>query len=60
MDNRKIALETGMISLRRAGVLNIMRGVTSIEEVVGSTVAEEAAPVEKKVEAKVEEPLPSM
>ena len=60
IDIRKIALETGMISLRRAGVLNIMRGVTSIEEVVGSTVAEEAAPVEKKVEAKVEEPLPSM
>ena len=56
IDIRKIALETGMISLRRAGVLNIMRGVTSIEEVVASTVAEEAPAVEKKSDAQAELP----
>ena len=40
---RKIALETGMISLRRAGLLNCMRGVTSIEDVIAQTVGDETA-----------------
>ncbi|MBN8525064.1 MAG: Flp pilus assembly complex ATPase component TadA [Planctomycetes bacterium] len=38
---RKVALETGMISLRRAGLLNVMRGVTTIEEIIRNTVGDE-------------------
>lgn len=34
IDIKKIAMENGMITLRRAGLLNAMRGVTSIEEVL--------------------------
>jgi len=38
LDIRKYALETqGMISLRRAGLFNVMRGRTTIEEVLGTT-----------------------
>ena len=51
---RKIALETGMISLRRAGLLNCLRGVTSIEDVIAQTVGDETAAEEalKKDKAK--------
>lgn len=38
---RKIAIATGMISLRRAGLMNAMRGVTSVEDVVSQTIADE-------------------
>jgi type IV pilus assembly protein PilB len=35
---KKKALETGMISLRRSGLIKIKAGITSIEEVVRETV----------------------
>jgi type IV pilus assembly protein PilB len=38
---RKVAIENGMITLRRAGLLNAMRGVTTVEEVMRHTVGEE-------------------
>jgi type IV pilus assembly protein PilB len=41
---RKIALETGMISLRRAGLLNVMRGMTTLEEVIRNTVGDDTSP----------------
>lgn len=41
---RKIALETGMISLRRAGLLNVMRGMTTLEEVIRNTVGDDTGP----------------
>ena len=41
IDIRKIAIKTGMISLRRAGLLNALRGVTSIDDVLAQTVADE-------------------
>ncbi len=41
IDIRKIAIKTGMISLRRAGLLNALRGVTSIDDVLSQTVADE-------------------
>ena len=34
IDIRKIAIATGMIRLRRAGLLNCMRGVSSFEDVI--------------------------
>jgi len=47
LEIRKVALETGMISLRRAGILNVMRGVTSLEEVLRNTVGDETEPMPK-------------
>ncbi len=38
---RRIAIETGMISLRRAALLNAMRGITTVEEAIRQTVADE-------------------
>nr|MBA3708001.1 type II/IV secretion system protein [Planctomycetota bacterium] len=38
---RKKAVETGMITLRRCGLLNAMRGVTTVEEVMRHTVGED-------------------
>jgi type IV pilus assembly protein PilB len=38
---RKAAIECGMITLRRAGLMNAMRGVTSVEEVMRHTVGED-------------------
>ncbi len=38
---RKVAIETGMISLRRASLLNAMRGITTVEEVLRQTVGDE-------------------
>jgi type IV pilus assembly protein PilB len=38
---RKVAIETGMISLRRAGLLNVMRGITTVDEIMRNTVADE-------------------
>jgi type IV pilus assembly protein PilB len=38
MDIKKKAMETGMISLRRSGLIKIMGGITTIEEVVRETV----------------------
>jgi hypothetical protein len=34
-------MDLGMITLRRAGLMNAMRGVTSLEEVMRHTVGEE-------------------
>jgi type IV pilus assembly protein PilB len=41
---RSKALEEGMITLRRAAILNAMRGTTSIEEVLRVTLADEHRP----------------
>ncbi|MBA3936897.1 MAG: Flp pilus assembly complex ATPase component TadA [Planctomycetes bacterium] len=52
IDLRKAAIKCGMITLRRAGLMNAMRGVTSLEEVMRHTMGEEVgkedAPVLKK------------
>ncbi len=52
IDLRKAAIKCGMITLRRAGLMNAMRGVTSLEEVMRHTMGEEVgkedAPVVKK------------
>ncbi len=40
MDIKETALEQGMISLRRVGILNLMRGKTSIEELLRVTVGD--------------------
>ncbi len=56
IDIRKIAMKNGMVSLRRAGLMNAMRGVTSLEEVLRHTVGEDIGkeevpkPVKKKAE----------
>jgi type IV pilus assembly protein PilB len=42
MDIRAAAISTGMISLRRAGLLNASRGVTTVEEIMRNTVGEES------------------
>ncbi len=42
IDIRKKAVGSGMITLRRCGLLNAMRGVTTVEEVMRHTVGEEA------------------
>ncbi len=39
-DVKKLALEEGMLTLRRAGLNNVMRGKTSIEEVERVTMAD--------------------
>nr|MBA3847715.1 hypothetical protein [Planctomycetota bacterium] len=38
---RKTAVATGMITLRRAGLMNAMRGITTVDEVMRHTVGEE-------------------
>jgi type IV pilus assembly protein PilB len=38
LDIKKKALENGMISLRRSGLVKIKDGITTIEEVVRETV----------------------
>jgi type IV pilus assembly protein PilB len=40
IDIKKRALEEGMLTLRRVGLLNAMRGTTSLEEVLSLTVAD--------------------
>jgi type IV pilus assembly protein PilB len=37
---KKSAIESGMLTLRRAGILNVMRGFTSIEEMIRVTMAD--------------------
>ncbi len=44
LDIKALAMEEGMISLRRAGLLNAMRGKTSIDEVLRVTVADRRRP----------------
>lgn len=57
---RKAAIESGMITLRRAGLMNALRGVTSVEEVMRHTVGEdvgaEEAPSKAKPKAEGDEP----
>ncbi|MDA3959315.1 MAG: ATPase, T2SS/T4P/T4SS family [Planctomycetota bacterium] len=43
IDIRRVALQDGMVSLRRAGLMNAMRGVTSVEEVTRVTMADETS-----------------
>lgn len=43
---RKAAMDCGMITLRRAGLMNALRGVTSVEEVMRHTVGEDVVPDE--------------
>jgi len=38
---RKVAVETGMITLRRAGLLNVMRGMSTVDEILRNTVGDE-------------------
>ncbi len=40
LDIRKCALEQGMITLRRCGILNVIRGRSSLEEVLRATVGD--------------------
>lgn len=42
LEIRKRAIDTGMITLRRAGLMNALRGVTALEEVERITMTEEA------------------
>ena len=49
---RKAAMDTGMITLRRAGLMNAMRGVTSLEEVMRHTVGEDVSVEEAPMKAK--------
>jgi type IV pilus assembly protein PilB len=53
---RQVAIKCGMITLRRAGLMNAMRGVTSLEEVMRHTVGEDVGSEEapKKKPAKTE------
>ena len=51
---RKIAIQTGMISLRRAGLLNCLRGVTSTEEIISNTIVDETANEVKAAETSAE------
>ena len=51
IDIRKVAIETGMISLRRAGLLNVMRGVTTLDEILRNTVGDESEKPEKPASA---------
>jgi type IV pilus assembly protein PilB len=59
IDIRKIAIKTGMISLRRAGLLNCMRGVTSIEDVIGQTIADEGDQEQQASTAAESAPAPT-
>ena len=59
IDIRKVAIETGMISLRRAGLLNAMRGVTALDEVLRNTVGDESERNEEPVAAAEEAVLPT-
>jgi type IV pilus assembly protein PilB len=49
---RKAAMDLGMITLRRAGLMNALRGVTSVEEVMRHTVGEDVTPDEAPGKAK--------
>jgi type IV pilus assembly protein PilB len=40
LDIRKVAMEQGMINLRRCGIINAIRGRTSLEEVLRATVGD--------------------
>ncbi len=46
---REVAVQTGMITLRRAGLLNAMRGVTSLEEVLRHTIGEDVSKDEMEI-----------
>ena len=40
LDIKKMAMEEGMVTLRRAGLMNVARGTTSLEEIVRVTMAD--------------------
>jgi type IV pilus assembly protein PilB len=46
---REVAIENGMLTLRRAGLMNAMRGVTSLEEVMRHTVGEDIGKEEMQI-----------
>ncbi len=52
---RHKALEEGMISLRRAALLNAMRGNTSVEEVLRVTLSDDVKPGSRQAKAQVQE-----
>ncbi len=70
---RKKAVDTGMITLRRCGLLNAMRGVTTVDEVMRHTVGEdvesqnlpktsdgaEAAPEPEELQLPTQSPTPA-
>jgi type IV pilus assembly protein PilB len=58
IDIRACAIANNMVTLRRAGLMNAMRGVTSVEEVMRHTVGEEVGKEEspKAAEKKAEAP----
>ena len=47
-------MDLGMITLRRAGLMNALRGVTSVEEVMRHTVGEDVVPDEAPSKPKAE------
>jgi len=51
--NRAVA-EHGMVTLRRCGLLNALRGNTSIEEVLRTTMLDDAAPAVRAAQLKAE------
>jgi type IV pilus assembly protein PilB len=56
---RNKAIETGMITLRRCGLLNAMRGVTTIDEVMRHTVGEETEPSKPETAPAAELQMPT-
>jgi len=42
LEIRKVAIKNGMVTLRRAGLMNAMRGITSLEEVQRVTMGDES------------------
>ena len=40
LEIRQVAVDNGMVTLRRAGLMNVMRGITSLEEVQRCTMTE--------------------
>ncbi|MBA3685751.1 MAG: Flp pilus assembly complex ATPase component TadA [Planctomycetes bacterium] len=55
IDIRACAITNNMVTLRRAGLMNALRGVTSVEEVMRHTVGEEVGKEEKPAEKKAAE-----
>lgn len=46
IDIKKRAMKDGMVTVRRAGILNVLRGITSIEEVLHTSLADFRGPSE--------------
>jgi hypothetical protein len=46
---REVAIQEGMVTLRRAGLMNAMRGITSLDEVMRNTVGEDIGKEEQQI-----------